>query len=178
MSMTPIRECLILLEEYGLVEVRPRAGVQIVSPDISFFRSNMQFRTIIERAALPSFIEKYDHRFLMSLKEEHEKIREEFLAIDDFRGIFPAALHEQDRALHGGIVKALHNKSIAAVHDRVQDNLSLSKLVHVHLTYRQNLLDTVDEHLALMNAILAGDVNGALAAHNAHLRASTHRTFT
>jgi DNA-binding GntR family transcriptional regulator len=178
MSVTPLRECLVLLEEYGLVEVRPRAGVRIVYPDISFFRENMQFRTIIESNALPSFVEKAEPEFLLSLRKTHEECRERCRTIDDFISIYPEELHSLDTSLHAGIVEALQNKSISAAHIRLHDNLSICKLVHIQRTYRRDLLDTIDEHLVLIDAMLERNIDVALDALNAHLRASTYRTFT
>lgn len=177
MSVTPLRECLVLLEEYGLVEVRPRAGVRVVYPDISFFRENMQFRTVIESNALSSFVEKADINFLESLRSSHEDCLNRITTTENPEKI-SLELYELDRILHLAIVNALHNRSIAAAHLRLKDNLTLSKLVHVQLTYRENTLDTIEEHLLLIDAAIRRDKKAANDALRSHLRASTHRTFT
>ena len=177
MSVTPLRECLVLLEEYGLVEVRPRAGVRVVYPDISFFRENMQFRTIIETNALPNFVEKADIDFLESLRSSHEDCLNRISTGEDPERI-SIELYALDRVLHTGIVKALRNQSISAAHTRLQDNIHLSRLVHVQLTYRNSTMDTIEEHLLLIDAAIKRDEKAASAALKTHLRASTHRTFT
>jgi len=177
MSVTPLRECLVLLEEYGLVEVRPRAGIRVVFPDISFFRENMQFRTMIETNALPNFVEKADIDFLESLRSSHEDCLSRISTGEDPERI-SVELYELDRILHTEIVKALHNQSISAAHTRLQDNIQLSRLVHVQLTYRISTTDTIEEHLLLIDAAIKGDSIAASAALKSHLRASTHRTFT
>jgi len=177
MSVTPLRECLVLLEEYGLVEVRPRAGDRVVYPDISFFRENMQFRTVIESNALPSFVEKADINFLESLRRSHEDCLNRISTAEDPDKI-SLALYVLDRTLHAEIVKALHNRSISAAHTRLQDNIHLSRLVHVQLTYRNSTMDTIEEHLLLIDAAIKRDEKAACAALKTHLRASTHRTFT
>ena len=175
-SVTPLRECLVLLEEYGLVEVRPRSGVRVVYPDASFFRENMQFRSIIETNALPSFVEKSDINFLESLRRSHEDCLNRISTTEDPESIALEFI-VLDRTLHTEIVKALHNRSISAAHLRLQDNLHLSKLVHVQLTYRDNTFDTIEEHLLLINAAIKRDMEATNAALKSHLRASTHRTF-
>lgn len=177
MSVTPLRECLVLLEEYGLVEVRPRAGIKIVYPDISFFRSSMQFRTIIERSALPSFVEKSEDKLLHSLQLTHVDGRERVIKPHDISSIIEE-LGKLDRHLHSSIVNSLHNTSISAAHHRAQDNLSLCRLAHTPLTDRQNLIDTYDEHLVLIEAVIKRDMDAAISALNAHLQASTYRMFT
>lgn len=177
MSVTPLRECLVLLEEYGLVEVRPRAGVRVVDPDITFFRENMQFRTLIESSALSSFVEKADISFLESIRSSHEECLCRVSTAEDQLGI-SREVAVLDRMLHVEIVKALRNRSISAAHLRLLDNFNLSKLVHIQLTYRENTGDTIEEHLLLINAAINRDQKAASAALKAHLRASTHRTFT
>ena len=37
-----------LLEEFGLVEVKPRAGIRVVYSEVTFIRENYQFRSLIE----------------------------------------------------------------------------------------------------------------------------------
>jgi len=177
MSVTPLRECLVLLEEYGLVEIRPRAGVRVVDPDVSFFRQNMQFRNVIETSALPSFVEKADMNFLEPLRLAHEDCRDRLTAAKDPEGI-SQEVSALDRTLHVEIVKTLRNRSISAAHLRLLDNFNLSKLVHIQLTYRENPLDTIEEHLQLIAATIDRDQKAASAALRSHLRASTHRTFT
>src|SRR5882724_11573257 len=34
-SLSPLRETLVLLEEFGLVDIKPRAGIAIIYPDVS-----------------------------------------------------------------------------------------------------------------------------------------------
>ncbi|MBK8084216.1 MAG: GntR family transcriptional regulator [Devosia sp.] len=44
LSLSPLRETLVLLEEFGLVEIKPRTGIRIVYPEVAFIRENYQFR--------------------------------------------------------------------------------------------------------------------------------------
>src|SRR6478735_97224 len=55
LSLSPLRDTLVLLEEFGLVEIKPRTGIRIVYPEIAFIRENFQFRIMIEDYALRSF---------------------------------------------------------------------------------------------------------------------------
>ena len=54
LSLSPLRETLVLLEEFGLVEIKPRTGIRIVYPEVAFIRENYQFRIMIEVYALRS----------------------------------------------------------------------------------------------------------------------------
>src|SRR5262245_45329268 len=42
LSLSPLRETLVLLEEFGLVEIKPRTGIRIVYPEVAFIRENYQ----------------------------------------------------------------------------------------------------------------------------------------
>ena len=82
-----------------------------------------------------------------------------------------------DRDLHADFVKALDNKAILQTHTRLQENIRMARRVHQRSAFRGQLLDTADEHLRIINALARHDVEGAVAALEAHFRASTHRTF-
>ena len=56
-SLTPLRETLVLLEEFGLVEVKPRAGIRVVYPEVTFIRENyhqnaLEAESLAERIAI------------------------------------------------------------------------------------------------------------------------------
>ena len=38
LSLSPLRETLVLLEEFGLVEIKPRTGIRIVYPEVALIR--------------------------------------------------------------------------------------------------------------------------------------------
>src|ERR1700742_3162347 len=55
LSLSPLRETLVLLEEFGLVDIKPRTGIRIVYPEVAFIRENFQFRIMIETHAVRVF---------------------------------------------------------------------------------------------------------------------------
>lgn len=177
LSLTPLRECLVLLEDYGLVEVRPRSGIRIVYPEISFFRENMQFRTIIEARAVARHAEDADPAPVAALRRDHLDCLLRLQSDEDLATIKPA-MRTLDQVLHAAIVAALHNRAITAAHARLQDNLSIAKQVHQQAVFRRQLIETVNEHVAILDAVLARDPAAAVRALESHLRSSTHRTFT
>ena len=65
MSLSPLRELLVLLEELDLIEVKARSGFKIIYPDIDFMRENMQFRVIIETHAIETV--SYTHLTLPTI---------------------------------------------------------------------------------------------------------------
>lgn len=177
LSLTPLRELLVLLESYGLVEVRPRTGIHITYPDLGFIRENYQFRIMIERHALRQFAQTDLAGWLAGMVEAHDRCAEDL----SHPGNIDAALARfiaVDRRLHSDIVAVLENAAISATHARLQENIGMARLTHKRIPFRQQSLDTVAEHRRLLDALGTGDIEAAAAALEAHFRASTHRSFT
>jgi GntR family transcriptional regulator, rspAB operon transcriptional repressor len=176
LSLTPLRETLVLLEEFGLVEIKPRTGIRIVYPEVAFIRENFQFRIMIEVHALRQFGDLVTEEWLANMHRRHDESREELKGPGSFDEALTRFL-ALDRKMHRDIVEALDNHAILATHTRLQENLGMARRVHQRSTYRNQLIDTVDEHMRMIERLEARDVDGAIAALEAHFRASTHRTF-
>ena len=82
-----------------------------------------------------------------------------------------------DGRMHREIVEALGNKAVLDTHQRLQENIRMAQQVHRRPGFRGALLQTVDEHLRIVDALEKRDVDGAIAALEAHFRGATHRTF-
>lgn len=177
MSLTPLRETLILLEEYGLVETKPRSGLAVVFPDVDFYRENIQFRTMIETYCLKMGIERFSREWIEELREEHHRCRD--LLNDEQRyEEGKSGMMALDQRLHPDIVAILENRAVLYAHEHVFKNMNISREVHRRPEFRKQLLDTVDEHMDILNAIEARDPDRAVAALERHFQASTHRTFS
>ncbi len=176
LSLSPLRETLVLLEEFGLVEIKPRTGIRIVYPEVAFIRENYQFRIMIEEFALRSFGNTVTAEWLENMRESHEECRGNLTDGGPFR-------EEQlrflalDMRFHREIVEALDNRAILDTHTRLQENIRMAQQVHRRPGFRGALLETVDEHLRVIDALENHDVEAAVTALEAHFRASTHRTF-
>ncbi len=166
----------MLLEEYGLVEIKPRTGIRIVYPEVAFIRENYQFRIMIEIFALRSFGDTVTEEWLANMRHSHEECRRNLTdggPFEDAQLRFLAL----DGRMHREIVEALDNRAILETHDRLQENIRMAQRVHRRPGFRGALLDTIDEHLKVVECLEHRDVDGAVAALEAHFRASTHRTF-
>lgn len=176
LSLTPLREALVLLQSYGLVDVKPRTGIHIVYPDVAFIRENFQFRIMIEVNALRIFAQTDMTYWLPEMNNDHQRSTREL----SYAGNIDAAIARfiaVDRRFHADIVGVMGNRAISSTHRRLQENIGMARLTHKRVPFRQQLLDTVDEHRQVLNALSAGDTDGAVDALEAHFRASTHRTF-
>ncbi|HEV2515861.1 MAG TPA: GntR family transcriptional regulator [Devosia sp.] len=176
LSLSPLRETLVLLEEFGLVEIKPRAGIKIVYPEVAFIRENYQFRIMIEIFALKSFGDTVSEAWLADMRSNHEKCRISLTDGSPFEAAHIPFL-ELDGRMHREIVASLGNRAILDTHERLQENIRMAQRVHRRPGFRGYLVDTVDEHMRVIAALEQRDVAGAIAAMEAHFQGSTHRTF-
>jgi DNA-binding GntR family transcriptional regulator len=176
LSLSPLRETLVLLEEFGLVEIKPRTGIRIVYPEVAFIRENYQFRIMIEVFALRSFGNVVTEEWLANMRQSHEECRRHLSDGGPFQDEQIRFL-SLDNRMHREIVEALDNRAILDTHTRLQENIRMAQQVHRRPGFRGALLDTVDEHLKVIAALERRDTEGAVQALEDHFRASTHRTF-
>lgn len=176
LSLSPLRETLVLLEEFGLVEIKPRTGIRIIYPEVAFIRENYQFRIMIEIYALRSFGDTVTEEWLANMRQSHQECRVNLTdggPFEDAQIRFIAL----DGRMHREIVEALGNRAILDTHERLQENIRMAQRVHRRPGFRSALLTTIDEHLRVIEGLEQRDVDAAVEALEAHFRASTHRTF-
>jgi DNA-binding GntR family transcriptional regulator len=176
LSLSPLRDTLTLLEADGLITVRKRAGIRVFEPDINFIRQNFQFRTLIEREAVPAFVDAVEDAWLDDMHDRHGALAS---ALDDREAMArtETAMRELDQALHGTIVGALRNPMIDAAHQGLTENLKLARVLNHEVASPTRLRDAVREHFAVLAAARARDAAATLAALEAHFSASIHRVF-
>lgn len=176
-SLSPLRETLVLLEEFGLVEIKPRTGIRIVYPEVAFIRENFQFRIMIEVHAMKFFAATVTDEWLANMRARHEECRNELLG-----PVLSEAVQSKfgalDRRMHREFVEALDNRAILETHGRLQDNIGMARTVHQRSVFKNQLIDTADEHMKIIESLENRDAHGAIANLEAHFRASTYRTFT
>jgi|GEM_PF-933499 len=176
MTLSPLRETLTLLEADGLVTVRHRAGITVLDPDVAFIRRNFQFRTLIEREALPTFSEAVEDKWLNTTIAAHRD------ALDRVKAREPAPVLERrlrglDWTFHSAIVSVLHNTMISETHYLLQENLKLARVLNQDMASPSKVAEALHEHCAILERLADRDTDGAHKALEAHFRAAIHRAF-
>lgn len=177
LSLSPLRETLVLLEDCGLVEVKPRSGIHIVYPDVAFIRENFQFRIMIETNAMQTFIDNVSDEWLKDMRARHERNRERLTKAKGTSDTDIGIMAQLDRDFHSAIVGVLGNKTISKNHSRITENITMARMVHKKPMFRLQLLDTITEHLEILDGLEARDVDATLKGLNMHFRSATHRIF-
>lgn len=161
-SRTPVRESLILLVEEGLVTVVPQVGT-FVAPmreaDIAtaqFVRESLEVASLRESVGQVADLDRDDLEDLLTAQRRAgaRSDNEAFLALDD-------AFHSRLMAISG------HGSAWRTVS---QAKAHLDRARRLSLPLPGQIEHLVDEHQAVVTALLAGDEAGAVAALQLHLR--------
>lgn len=172
-SLTPLRELLVLLEDCQLAEVKQRAGITIAYPDIEFIRENLQLRAVLELSAVENFCLRVDQVWIDEQISLHRSIMAGLA--DNSTGVGRHTSEAFDRPFHTAIIASLENKTMSRIFGRVMDNVTLAQLVHRKSYAAEQISDTINEHLHVLDRIDARDPDGAKTALKSHFNLSTHR---
>lgn len=176
MTLSPLRETLTLLAADGLVTVRHRAGITVLNPDVAFIRRNFQFRTMIEREALPKFADVVENRWLQKTIGTHRDALDRVDARDSAPSL-ERRLRALDWTFHSAIVSVLHNSMISETHYLLQQNLRLARVLNEDMASPSKVAATLGEHCVILDRLVNRDTDGALDALETHFRAAIHRAF-
>lgn len=164
-SRTPIREALNRLEKENLVTIIPQRGAFVSAITVKVINDIYQLRAIIE----PSVTAMVTPIFPA---ESLKKYRQAFLEIDheDYD-----SLSKLDNELHCCIIDLAGNDFLNQVMANMYAQNERIRFRSTRLPQRSQ--ETVAEHLAIIEAILARDPAAAQEAMRAHLGNSRQAAF-
>lgn len=167
-----VREFLIRFSHMGLIEKKPRSQWQMVKFTADFARELIEFRKILEMAALRSLLERPEGdsvwEQLGELLREHKALLRD---IDNRFNDFPAL----DSRLHNIIQNCSGNRFIGQFFEIVKF------ICHYH--YQWDKSDELErnqiaaqEHINLIENLLARDLTGSIISLERHLQ-TAHQTL-
>jgi DNA-binding GntR family transcriptional regulator len=168
-SATPVREALARLESDGLVTQLHLKGYR--TTDLltqSEIRDLWQFRMLIEPYGAGHAAEAASPAQIDALQHEIDSFASAPTG-SDFDSYQEFSAH--DARLHGLILKASGNDVITRAFERTHCHLHAFRLAYNSAAGRA----TIDEHVAIVNHISAGNATGAAAAMTEHLTHSRDR---
>ena len=162
MSRTPVREAFLRLEGEGLLRLYPKRGALVVPVSAQEVDAVMETRALVERFAVAKAIARgADVTGEMRAAIARQEARADAGDLDGFV--------EADREFHTAIVAAAGNPIVSALYDSLRDRQQRMGLAALRREPRR-LLQILDEHRGLTEAIADGDVERTLALLDEHLR--------
>lgn len=178
------RECLRALEERGLATVRhgsqttvnPREEWDLFDADViaaslagpgavELLAEYVELRRIVEVEAAALAAERATQEAMDALEARFAEM-EAALALKPAR-VQEEAYHEADVAFHTALAAATGNLALLALVRRVDAALLAARYPLARPAYRRTR--ALPEHAAILDAIRAGDIDGAREAMRAHL---------
>jgi DNA-binding GntR family transcriptional regulator len=160
-SKTPVREALIRLKRDGLVEASPHRVNRVTTPTAEDIEQACEVRIWIESALAASCAEVQAPENLKQLERTIELAREALESGDD------AAYGEAIRGFSDVIIEISGNRYAADALERLRNVVSL--IGHISRKAAGRRARSINEHIAIFEAIRAGDSVAAAAATRAHL---------
>jgi DNA-binding GntR family transcriptional regulator len=162
LSPMPIREALQQLQGEGLVVMAPNKGASVRPINRKFVSDIYQIRGALYSIIYADAIAKADKAFDTSLVDIQKRFDEMM------RDGNPSACHEQNRLLHVTVEARCGNREVSSLMARYGNLTSTIRDVFGYSSAR--LQSISEEHWLIIEAVLARDVERAVAAAQHHVR--------
>lgn len=163
-SRTPIREALVRLLGEGLVRRGTDGGYEPIAPDVSVVRSLYEVRSGLELLALG----RPGRLGVTHDSEVLEELRDDWLAF----GADPPDEGDPsfvllDEGFHVTLAESAGNPALADFLRQVNERIRLVRMLDFLTVER--IVQTIEEHVAIVEGVLMGDVELAKVRFVAHL---------
>ncbi|WP_417605258.1 GntR family transcriptional regulator [Primorskyibacter flagellatus] len=161
-SRSPVSEALGRLSSDGLVDIIPQSATRVSQFSMAGLREDSFLREAVEVAAVARVAEI---RTAEQLKQLSRNLRLQTLLVEDedFQGFF-----EADLTFHELILGFTGFPKVALAAGQM--SLQLQRARMLLLPEKGRPAETVAEHMAILKAIKAQDVNAVRSAMTGHLR--------
>jgi len=156
-SRTPIREALRMLEAEGWVHLSPHRGAVVATLSADEIRQIFEIRFALEALALRQSVPKLD----ASAFEEARKILD---ALDSESDI--GRWVELHRKFHMRLYSAASARLLSLIEDQYD---AVDRYLRLELLAMDNAADNRDEHHAILDACMAGDIDTAIRMCEPHI---------
>lgn len=156
-SRTPVREAIRQLAQTGLVTLSPRKGAFVTLPTLKDASDLYELRIALETLAVKNLS-------LDPPVEELRRFRSVFASMTDAT---PAAEYvEEDRKFHAALCQSGTNRFLTLMLKNISDLINLCRSFSVE---RSPITAFTSGHLAIIDALLAGDGEGAAEETEKHI---------
>lgn len=166
-SRTPIREALKQLEREGLVEVRARVGTFVRKPTQREIHEMFQLKEAFEGLAAGLLARRGRVPELLLLQENIAQATEAVERGDAER--YSQLVHE----FHSTLVAGADNLKLSEHYDLLMNQLAYHRIVSQTLSLPGRLRNSVNEHQAIVDAILSKDPLAAELVMRRHVASSS-----
>lgn len=177
LTLSRMREAIVLLESDGMIQVRKRLGLTIFYPDVRFVGGTFQFREILECEGLRRFTEMVTDEWTDQMMGEHHKIMD-FVKNNPVAQQYALPVRSLERAFHDSFINALGNDPITINYRRNSQMMYLLRLINPDAVGPSNTLKSMNEHIEVIQALEKRDTVASVEALQRHMKGVLHRILT
>lgn len=160
-SRTPVREAMRMLELEGLVVMIPKKGAEVARITEKDLKDALEIRMSLEELAAELACRRIDEDGRRQLQTANDIFRKAVGSRD------LSAIVEADVAFHNVVYEATHNARLVSISQTLREQVYRYRVEYVKdLSHHSKL---VEEHEALTEAILNGDVDKAKEVTRKHI---------
>ncbi len=173
-SRSPVRDAFHMLVAEGLVEALPSGGYRVFEPTRKYIDDVFVMRRSLELTAVRLSVQNLDVERVAELQSLWQRLE----SIDEQDSVAVDEHIVADNLLHQSLAEMSQNHMLQESLDRIISVVSLiRRWQYSGGVPRQHLALTAREHLAVLDAVLAGNAEGAVAAMGAHLDSAYGRSL-
>ncbi len=177
LSLSPMRETTTLLAAEGLIKVRRKVGITIFYPDMKFVGNTFQLRGLLEKEGLRKFAGTVTRAWIARMREAHAQIIALAQSSTDLAG-YRLPVKALETEFHDSFITAFANDQLSTLYARLMQKMYLIRLHNLDAVGPANTVQSMREHLIIVDALEAGDVDAAVNGLDRHLQAVLHRVLT
>ncbi|WP_368642361.1 GntR family transcriptional regulator [Castellaniella ginsengisoli] len=163
--LAPVREAVKHAESTGLVRILPKRGVLIIEPTPDTVRSCFHLRCMLDQEGARILAARLAEAPMQALREEHAAVRDQ--ALEGITSELQQWAMAVDWKLHRALAGSLDNPLAAQVYASNHDRITV--LQQSRRLLPERIIPAMDEHLRIIDAVLAGREEDAMRAVRAHL---------
>ena len=174
MPLGAIREMIPRLEADGLIRTSPKRGLQVLPIDLDLIRNAFQLRRMIEGEAFAAFCDAASDEDLGRIERSMRRSNARRST-----GVTPELLDRAQRmdwAFHDHVVDHMHNRIISDIHRVNAIKIRLIRNADTRML-PELVVSVMEEHMAIVAALLARDKAAAVAAIHAHIDSAKRRAL-
>lgn len=160
-SRTPVREAIRKLEQEGYVIMLPRRGTYVSSVSVHDVQEIFEIRTALEKLAIGLAARRIENEELEQLQKLLTLI-EGYIDANEMDKIV-----ETDIAFHDLLYRVSRNERLSSIIGNLKEQLARFRTLS--MSYPGRLIETLEEHREMVEAIASGDVEAAREAAERHM---------
>lgn len=165
MPMAAVREAVKRAESAGLLSILPKRGITVMDAGPGTTRECLELRAMFDCEGARRIIDGGAPFPLAALRAEHERLRDE--AEHRMTADLPRRAVRTDLSLHDALAEGIGSALARRLYAENRNRIAVIQNTRPFLPDRIAL--AMNEHLAILDAIEAGDTDRAIAEIRHHL---------